>query len=100
MRGCGWGPRGPRRWPPSRSSKPPAPSLRASGWWFSRPVIPRIMSEHPSFGRVEKLLTEMVAAGVASAAVGLVAASEEILWEKALGEARDGAPPGPSTRFD
>jgi len=61
------------------------------------------MSDRSSFGRVEKLFGEMVAAGVASAAVGLVATSEEILWEKAFGEAREGLPAVPaeaSTRFD
>jgi CubicO group peptidase (beta-lactamase class C family) len=51
------------------------------------------MSDQPSLGRVEKLLAEMVAAGVASAAVGLVATEDEILWEGAV--AADA-----STRFD
>ncbi|HSS47574.1 MAG TPA: serine hydrolase domain-containing protein [Thermoanaerobaculia bacterium] len=42
------------------------------------------MSERPSFGRVETLLAEMVAAGVASSAVGLVATADEVLWEGAV----------------
>jgi CubicO group peptidase (beta-lactamase class C family) len=50
------------------------------------------MSDRPSFRRVEKLLSEMVAAGVASAAVGLVATADEVVWEGAVGEA--------ATRFD
>ncbi|HEY4591204.1 MAG TPA: serine hydrolase domain-containing protein, partial [Thermoanaerobaculia bacterium] len=52
------------------------------------------MSDRPSFGRVEKLLGDMVAAGVASAAAGLVAQGDRILWEGAAGEAH------PATRFD
>jgi CubicO group peptidase (beta-lactamase class C family) len=58
------------------------------------------MSEHPSFRRVEELLAEMVAAGVASAAVGLVATADEVVWEGAVGEARDGVPADIATRFD
>ena len=51
------------------------------------------MSDRPSFGRVETLLAEMVAAGVASAAVGLVATADEVVWEGVV--AAD-----VSTRFD
>jgi CubicO group peptidase (beta-lactamase class C family) len=58
------------------------------------------MSDRPSFGRVEKLLGEMVAKGVASAAVGLVATADEVAWEGAVGEARDGVPAATTTRFD
>jgi CubicO group peptidase (beta-lactamase class C family) len=58
------------------------------------------MSDRPSFGRVEKLLGEMVAQGVASAAVGLVATADEVAWEGAVGEARDGVPAATATRFD
>jgi CubicO group peptidase (beta-lactamase class C family) len=58
------------------------------------------MSERPSFRRVEKLLGEMVAAGIASAAVGLVATADEVVWEGAVGEARDGVPADIATRFD
>jgi CubicO group peptidase (beta-lactamase class C family) len=54
------------------------------------------MSDRPSFGRVEKLLGEMLAAGIASAAVGLVAAEGEVLWEGAVGE----VPADAATRFD
>ncbi|MFY9821761.1 MAG: serine hydrolase domain-containing protein [Thermoanaerobaculia bacterium] len=52
------------------------------------------MSDRPSFGRVEKLLGEMVAAGIVSSAAGLVGTDAEILWEGAIGEAN------PATRFD
>ncbi len=54
------------------------------------------MPDRSSFGRVEKLLAEMVAAGVASAAVGLVAAEDEVLWEGAVAA----MPADTSTRFD
>jgi CubicO group peptidase (beta-lactamase class C family) len=46
---------------------------------------------------VEKILSQMVAAGVASAAVGLVATADEILWEGAVSPAM---PSGIATRFD
>src|SRR4029078_6868657 len=96
----GWGPRVPLPWPPSRSSPPPAPSPRASGWWSSRPVIPRTMSERPSIRRMERFLGELVATGVFSSVVGLVATVGEIVWEGAAGEARAGAPAETATRFD
>jgi CubicO group peptidase (beta-lactamase class C family) len=51
------------------------------------------MSDRPSFGRVENLLSEVVTAGAASAAVGLVATADEVLWEGAVAAE-------PLTRFD
>jgi CubicO group peptidase (beta-lactamase class C family) len=55
------------------------------------------MSERPSFRRLEKLLAKMAAAGVASAAVGLVATEGKIAWEGSAGETRDA---DAATRFD
>jgi CubicO group peptidase (beta-lactamase class C family) len=49
---------------------------------------------------MERFLGELVAAGVFSSVVGLVATAEEILWEGAVGEARGGVPAKMATRFD
>ena len=49
---------------------------------------------------MESFLGEVVAAGVFSSALGLVATAREIVWEGATGEAREGVPAGTSTRFD
>jgi len=46
------------------------------------------------------LVAELVEAGVATAAVGLVGTPETILWTAAAGEARPGVPATPETRFD
>ncbi|HEV7503312.1 MAG TPA: serine hydrolase [Thermoanaerobaculia bacterium] len=51
------------------------------------------MSDRPSFRRVEKLLSDMVAEGVASAAVGLVSTADGVVWEGAVAAEV-------STRFD
>ncbi len=45
-------------------------------------------------------LAELVDAGIATAAVGLVRTPEEILWTSTAGEARPGVPATPETRFD
>ena len=58
------------------------------------------MSDRPSLRRGEAFLGEIVAAGVASSVVGLVATAEEILWEGAAGEARAGVPADVAARFD
>ena len=58
------------------------------------------MSDRPSLRRVEAFLGEIVAKGVASSVVGLIATAEEIVWEGAAGEARAGAPAEIATRFD
>jgi CubicO group peptidase (beta-lactamase class C family) len=58
------------------------------------------MSEQPSIRRAEKFLGEVVATGVFSSVVGLVATAGEIVWEGATGEARAGAPATTATRFD
>ena len=58
------------------------------------------MSDRPSFRRVEAFLGEVVAAGVASSVVGLIATAEEIAWEGTAGEARAGVPTGTATRFE
>jgi CubicO group peptidase (beta-lactamase class C family) len=49
---------------------------------------------------VEAFLGEVVAAGIASSVVGLIATAGEIVWEGAAGEARAGAPTEITTRFD
>lgn len=47
-----------------------------------------------------RLVAELVEAGVASAAVGLVGTPEAVLWSEAVGEARRGVAATPETRFD
>jgi CubicO group peptidase (beta-lactamase class C family) len=49
---------------------------------------------------MERFLGEVVAEGVFSSAIGLVATAGEILWEGAVGEALDGVPAKTATRFD
>jgi len=49
---------------------------------------------------VEAFLGEIVAAGVASSVVGLIATAEEVVWEGTAGETRAGVPTGTATRFD
>lgn len=45
-------------------------------------------------------LNELIASGVASAAVGLAGSADGIAWEEAVGEARPGLPADVATRFD
>jgi len=50
--------------------------------------------------RIRQFLDEMVASGMASAAVALVGSPERIAWVGTAGEARPGVPATPETRFD
>jgi serine-type D-Ala-D-Ala carboxypeptidase len=50
--------------------------------------------------KVGKFLGEVVAAGVFSSVVGLVATAGEIVWEGVAGQAREGVPTRPTTRYD
>lgn len=49
---------------------------------------------------MERFLSELVATGVFSSVVGLVATAGEIVWEGAAGQAREGVPARTTTRFD
>ncbi len=49
---------------------------------------------------METFLGELVAAGVFSSALGLVATAREIVWEGAAGQAREGVPAETATHFD
>lgn len=49
---------------------------------------------------MQSFLTELVERGVMTAAVGLTGSAEEVFWEGAAGEAREGVPAETSTRFD
>ncbi|HKH46775.1 MAG TPA: serine hydrolase domain-containing protein [Thermoanaerobaculia bacterium] len=46
------------------------------------------------------MISDLLAAGVATAAIGLVGTPGAILWSEAGGEARPGVPATPETRFD
>jgi CubicO group peptidase (beta-lactamase class C family) len=49
---------------------------------------------------VKDFLPSLLAAGVATSAVGLVGTRDRILWEGAAGEARPGVPVEPDSRYD
>jgi CubicO group peptidase (beta-lactamase class C family) len=49
---------------------------------------------------VRRFLDDLVASGAASSAVALVGDAERIAWEAAAGQAREGVPATPETRFD
>lgn len=49
---------------------------------------------------MQSFLTELVERGVMTAAVGLTGSAEEVFWEGAAGEAREGVPAETSTQFD
>lgn len=49
---------------------------------------------------VTDFLSTLIAAGIATSAVGLIGTSDGILWEGAAGEARPGVPVEPDSRYD